>query len=166
MHRDGLERTDATDARPGKVEGIGHTRTGRRGGDGDNTLRPIMLIERAPGLACFILSVSQGPLNDGHNLSSEISVCIRMRSEQRWLDRGIQIDEASICMYLIGEVKATANSHASLFWAMYSVSVAQTRQTHTTIVDLHLERDMAYILPPIRQQRSIQFRRDSESKSI
>ena len=51
----------------------------------------------------------------------------------------------------------------SLFWAMYSVSVAQTRQIHTTIVDLHLKRDMAYILPPIRQQRSIKFRRDSES---
>jgi hypothetical protein len=54
MHGDGLERTDATDARPGKVEGIWHTRTGRRGGDGDSTLRPIMLIEREPGLAYFI----------------------------------------------------------------------------------------------------------------
>lgn len=103
MHRYGLDRTDATDARPGKVEGIGDTRTGRRGGDGDSTLRPIMLIERASGLTCFILSVSRGHLNDGHNLSSELSVCIRMRSEQRWLDRGIQIDEASICMYLVGE---------------------------------------------------------------
>jgi hypothetical protein len=35
----------------------------------------------------------------------------------------------------------------SLLWAMYVISVAQTRQVHNIIVDLHLKCDIAYILP-------------------